>query len=105
MKDRKKIFYFSKKNGLPSIWKEDHQNFGERKVTAALFYKVTSTMHIRKTRLQGKGKRLLPIEEYMETSIQKGILGEMQSPRMDIYMERKARFYDFLIRGTNSKEI
>ena len=26
----------------------------ERKVTTALFYKVTSTMHIRKTRLQGR---------------------------------------------------
>ena len=54
MKDGKKIFFIFLKNGLPSIWKEDHQNFGERKVTAALFYKVTSTMHIRKTRLQGR---------------------------------------------------
>ena len=35
---------------MPSIWREDHQNFRERKVTAALFYKVTSTMHIRKTK-------------------------------------------------------
>ena len=47
-------FFIFLKNGLPSIWKEDHQNFGERKVTSALFYKVTSTMHIGRTRLQGR---------------------------------------------------
>ena len=65
---------------LPSIWREDHQNFRKR-------------------------KRLLPIEEYMETSIQKMIFREMQSPWTDRYMERKARFYDFLMGGTNSKGI
>ena len=66
---------------LPSIWREDHQNFRKR-------------------------KRLLPIEEYMETSIQKGFFfRDMQSPWTDRYMERKARFYDFLIGGTNSKGI
>ena len=75
MKDGKKIFFIFLKNGLPSIWKEDHQNFRQRKVTAALFYKVTSTMHIRDTATR-KRKELLAIEEYMETSIQKGIFGE-----------------------------
>ena len=36
MKDGKKIFFylFFLKKGLPSIWKEDHQNFKERKVAA-----------------------------------------------------------------------
>ena len=84
----RRFFIFLKK-GLPSIWKEDHQNFRERKVTSTLFYKVTSTMHIRKTRLQGKGKRLLPIEEYMETSIQKGIFGETQSPWTGIHGKKE----------------
>ena len=97
-------FFIILKNGLPSIWKEDHQNFGERKVTSALFYKVTSTMHIRDTTPR-KRKELLAIEESMETSIQKGIFGEMQSPWTGRYMGKKKRFYYFLIRGTNSKEI
>ena len=65
---------------LPSIWREGHQNFRKR-------------------------KRLLPIEEYMETSIQQGFFLEMQSPWTDRYMERKARFYDFLIGSANSKGI
>ena len=39
-----------------------------------------------------KRKRLLPIEEYMETSIQKGFFREMQSPWTERYMESKARF-------------
>ena len=52
-----------------------------------------------------KRKELLAIEEYMETSIQKGIFGETQSPWTGRYMGRKWRFYYFLIRGTNSKEI
>ena len=73
-------------------------------MTAALFYKVTSTMHIRDTATR-KRKELLAIEEYMETSIQKGIFGETQSPWTSRYMGRKMRFYYFLIRGTNSKEI
>ena len=38
----KEDFFIFLKNGLPFIWKEDHQNFRERKVTVALFYKVTS---------------------------------------------------------------
>ena len=75
----------------------------ERKVTTALFYKVTSTMHIRDTAPR-KRKELLAIEESMETSIQKGIFGETQSPWMGRYMGRKRKFYYFLIRGTNSKE-
>ena len=52
-----------------------------------------------------KRKELLSIEEYMETSIQKGIFGEAQSPWTGRHMGRKRRFYYFLIRGTNSKEI
>ena len=55
----RRFFIFLKK-GLPSIWKEDHQNFRERKVTSTLFYKVTSTMHIRKTQLQGRKKSCCP---------------------------------------------
>ena len=47
-------FFIFLKNGLPSIWKEDHKNFGEMKVTSALFYKVTSTMHIRHDYKEGE---------------------------------------------------
>ena len=60
---------------LPSIWRDDHQNFRERKVIAALFYKVTSTMHIRKTK------------EKEEVAAHRRIYGNFHTKR--IFLERR----------------